>query len=242
MDYQAVKHQHVLPKATIERYYSQKKHVYVMRKGDSNDAFPANANNSLFIANRQWDERAEKCVNDIETKFQILSEKIIKGDSLDAADFTMANVFYAILQGRSKARYHEFEETESLFDKNTVNYSEVSKSEQDYNERQGIFFLRSEDDNTFDRIARGQFILESIQKASTNTSKWGVFTTSKYFIVSDLYDSYAMIPVSPTIYLVKDRENIQLNESETNNFNSMIMEKSEKFIFSASKDTLISVK
>jgi hypothetical protein len=59
----------------------------------------------------------------------------------------------------------------------------------------------------------------------------GVFTTSECFIVLDLYVSSAVMPVSPSPYLEKVRENIKLNKSETNNFNSMIMGKAENLYF-----------
>jgi hypothetical protein len=39
------------------------------------------------------------------------------------------------------------------------------------------------------------------------------------------------MPVSPSPYLEKVRENIKLKKSETNNFNSMIMGKAENLYF-----------
>jgi hypothetical protein len=238
MDYKAVDRQHVYPKASIVRFYSKKRCVFVMRNEVRGYVFPANADNNLFIASRKWDERTEKCANALEAKFQLLSDKIIHGESLYSEDYKVLSGFYALISERSRARYHEFDDAESILDRKTINYSKISESEQDYRERKGIIFLRNSDDQIIDRVARGMNILQSIEQASISNEKWGIYKTMKDFIVSDTYHQHAIIPVSPQLYLARNRENRELNEEETNDFNRHIIDKSRKFIFSSHSETL----
>lgn len=237
--YRAVRNQHVLPKASIRRFYSENNCVQLMLNNSEKKIFPANADNSLFVADRKWDEKVEKGVKDIETRFQCLSDKLIANGNgkLESSDHETANIFYAILSERSKARYHNFDDS-TLFDKSTINHFEMSESEREYHESQGLIFIGSENDRVIERAARGMAQSQAITHALNSNAKWGAFTTSCDFVVSDIYHYHAVIPVSPAIYLVKNKESRYMSSGDTTLFNKEIIKASQRFIFSRSLDAL----
>lgn len=237
-NYRAVRNQHVLPKASIERFYSDKRFVHAMFFKKNNKIFPIKSRNKLFVAERKLDESIEKSVNALEEKFQDVMDKVINGDPLNEPEYKIANMFYAILSERSRARYHEFDNTPSLFDVNTINYSEMSEQEREFNESQGVIVIRSASDGVYERFARGLSITQAIQNSAIQNDTWGIYTTSDEFIVSDSYHFHKIIPVSPTIYLVKNKDNLHLNKSETYDFNKLLRETSLKYVFSRNIEAL----
>lgn len=195
--------QHVLPRASIERFQNTAKKVEVCRRGEKFFVSPEDA---VFCARRVWDEKAEKAHLTLESDFQVLASKIVSNPSttLDSDENALATSFFALVCARTIARRNPIPDQELIGAKPV---STFDKDAMEKLEKIGYTVL-SQAGSVPGRMLAGP-ILQIQMQGICNELKgavWNVvLSDSADFIVSDSIDRVPAIPVSPKIMLCIDK-------------------------------------
>lgn len=232
MVYQVTKKQHILPKKSIERFYPKNKNCVHVSLFSKNQVFYAGSKNIQFITNRKWGENNERQSVTLEKEFQELSEKIInsiyekKYIIFNEKQNNILNQFYTLLEQRSKAKYHTFDDYEPVLE--NLNNTDLNQEKSDELEANDKFL--SNDTNNINRAVYNIAITLNLQSHKKH-QKWGILTSKEYeFIVSDFYNQQT-IPINPEIYLCQNTENKELTPNETIKFNTFIKKSAKNFYF-----------
>jgi len=106
----------------------------------------------------------------------------------------------------------------------------LSNSEAKFYESQGIF-LRPSGDGA-DRLVKDMFIARTLQAAERRTDNWGLLISEKReFLVSDDFSRTVLIPVSPTLYLVRGSDTTTLTDKDVIGLNEVVRESARNFCF-----------
>lgn len=243
--------QHVFPVASIDRFYNDKEQVQVWRTG-SKAPFPTKSKNPIFCADYAWDERSESgYMKAIEDNYQALIERFLKQPT--AYQFTaeeneiltkLFGLWFFRKQAKDRpypaqkvngivglAQYPTVDESEQL-EKNFVTQIYPDRVDDTYPNfdpsNPPNFYMTSQ----YNTGAMIQLRLMEFQEANEG-AVWGVVIAKEgEFIVPDHYKWHAILPISPTICLVKDRVGIEfLCYSEVAIFNYHTREASDAFVF-----------
>lgn len=225
MKYHPTKRQHVLPCASIKRfYYGEKNGVHLHLISQDIELF-IHADDSNFVAKRKWDEAIEKASVAIETCFQKLVNSCrFEIDNVTDQQNRIINDFYALISERSKAKLHIFDAASPILEG-----SPIGSGCLDFFESQGIILG---DADQIERAVRGLALRVSINASQRDNPKWGVIRAVELdFVVSDQYHQEPLIPVTPQIYLARGYESRSLSKNETIEFNRRLVQNSNAYFF-----------
>lgn len=136
-NYQAVVRQHVLPVASIRRFFSSGNSCVEVFLHSKEKSFRQGSSWGGFVEIRKWDEQIEKGVNALEAAFQALADRIVAGqDALTPEESLVVAQFWAVISERSRARRKPLI-SGSMFE--SVIPSPLPQTQLDFLERQGIF-------------------------------------------------------------------------------------------------------
>ena len=232
------KKQHVLPGRSIQRFCTSGKHVYVKRR--VNNIFSVPPHDQIFCAYLKWGEDMESGIKKVEDDYQALADRIVDGyRSLEPSEHAILNQFFALISQRSRVRYLDYRDSESIFDHTTVNYNEnLDELKQANEEREQSFSSRGPEDKSTDRAAASFAILMGLTQAADSKDTWGIVTTRDRFVGSDTYHVHSIIPVSPTIYLARNGRDELLDKDDTAMTNRLIVFNARSYVFSDDRDLL----
>ena len=139
-----------------------------------------------------------------------------------------------MLSQRSLANEHVFDGINALTDIHPSGYSVETIEKL---ERQGIFFG---DDSQLDRAVRGLAQRLAISQANSVGLRWGLIRSAidTEFLVSDCYHRIKLVPVSPSIYLQRDRGSAKLTKEQVTFLNTKIMSSASSFVFCRGLDKI----
>lgn len=220
--------QHVLPRASIERFTGHDNMVEVCR-GDT--TFQANDKNSIFCARRVWDQKSERGYLDLEKEFQVLAGKIISTASyvLTDKENCLASRFFALVCARTIARRNPIPDTklEAATPVSTFDKDHLEKLE-----KFGYVTLNQGGQVPGRMIAGPRLDLEMdycLQRLDGAT--WHVAVShSSDFLVSDSIDRVPVIPLIPTMMLRRDKGGV-LEEAKVEAYNELVRREHDSYYF-----------
>lgn len=224
--------QHVLPLASIERFYGPKNNVEVdFFVGQKN--FTINGKNKNFVASRAWTQFAEDGTRIYEDDFQNAVEEVLQGKSLTENHMRVFSRFYALIKARSEARYRKISGGMSMTDISPP--PERTEDQILRDERRGLFYISNEEE--VERVVKDLTIIQSVLTTETRLDQWGLLiSTGPEFLVGDDFSQCARIPVTPHVYLGWDTGSRYLTASQVHQINRDIKKLSKNFCFARSLD------
>jgi len=224
MDLNVPKRQHILPTASIKRFYDQAKKSVDIYSFKAGKRFRRAATKDEFIVTRAWDSNVEIGTREAEAEFQCLADTLTGDCVLTEAQNATASRFYALLRARSMA-HGEVDQT-SLFDQASVNYSRESEECRERAEMNGVALLTNQKD--MDRWVRGLVVRHELGRA--RTFKWKTMIAVDHeFVVTDNYRNLVVIPISPMLCLVPISEPALPSRRRTREFNERLAAQSERW-------------
>ncbi len=220
--------QHVLPRASIERFTDNDSMVEVCR-GDT--TFKADDKNSIFCARRVWDQKAEQGYLDLERDFQVLAGTIIGTHShvLNDEENRLASRFFALVCARTIARRNPIPDTKL---EGATPVSTFDKDHLEKLEKFGYVTLNQSGQVPGRMIAGPRLGLEMDYCLQTlDGATWYVAVSdSSEFLVSDSIDRVPVIPLSPTMMLRLDKGGV-LEEAEVEAHNELVRTEHDSYYF-----------
>jgi hypothetical protein len=224
--------QHVLPKASIERFVGQDGAVdcCLLPKGRTVRLRPGNA---AFCTSRVWDQRAESgpTTRPIEDEFQELAGRIESGQTtvLDSAEHLLVNRFFALVIARERLRAAP---PDDLVMPGRSGHN-LSVDEQELLEKRGYLFAR-EGGVIDSRMAAGVQIQGHIMFAARNWGhwRWGIVrSTGPHFIVPDEIEDLAFVPIGPTTLLGANCPNLLMTPANVREQNLRALAVAKRYYF-----------
>jgi hypothetical protein len=232
-NYKPVIKQHVLPAASIQRFFSAGNSCVEVFLRAKETSFQQGTSWKEFVEIRKWDEQIEKAAIAHETAFQKLADLIVAGqDALTPQESLVVARYWAVISERSRAR-HEPLVSESILESKTTN--SLSGTHLDSLERQGIFMAGTTEQ--IDRAVYGLAQRMAILKTARISPSWRVVRARNregQFLVSDNYHHAKLVPVNPTTYLAPGEGALTLNRAAIEKFNKFLLEVSERYVFAQS--------
>ncbi|WP_186148005.1 hypothetical protein [Burkholderia gladioli] len=228
-NYRPVIKQHVLPAASIQRFFRTGNscvEVFLRTKGVS---FNKGTSWNEFVEIRKWDEQIEKAAIAHETAFQNLADLIVAGqDTLTPKESLVVERYWAVISERSRARRVPLA-PEAIFESKSP--TALSNTHLDFLERQGVFLGGTT--QQLDRAVYGIAQRLAILKTARTSSSWVVVRAKEgQFLVSDNYHHAKLVPVNPTTYLAPGAGAVrQMDRPAIEKFNKFLLEISERYVF-----------
>ncbi|MGY3230305.1 hypothetical protein ACVWWJ_001789 [Luteibacter sp. HA06] len=218
------KRQHILPAASIKRFYDEAKKSVDLYSFKAGKRFRRAATKDEFIVTRAWDSNLEIGMRPVEAEFQGLADTLAGECVLTEAQNETASRFHALLRARSMA--HDKVDQTSLFDQASVNYSQESEEHREQAEMGGIFLFAGPND--MDRLVRGMVVRQAF--GSVPPIKWKTtVAVHREFVVTDNYRHLVVIPISPVLCLVPVGETAMPSRRRTREFNERLAAQSERW-------------
>lgn len=231
-NFKAVERQHVLPSASIERFFWEENQFVEVFHLNLQRTFRQGVKWEEFFVRRLWDEGTEKGMKVYEDAFQDLAGRIVAGkDALTQDENDLVSKFWRLISERSRAPHLEIPK-ESLF--GLVDPITIPKRRIDFQEGQSIFLDPREQQ---DRLLRGMQIRMAVAQTVRRRDNWRIVrATEGQFLVSDTHysqgqDHLACVPVSPKIYLVMGDGTVSLDLAEVREFNRSLLARAKRYVF-----------
>lgn len=220
--------QHVLPRASIERFENADGLVEVCRIGS---VFSVGPDDAVFSARRVWDQGAEEAYLSTEASFQSLAETIAKDPShvLSSDENGLASRFFSLVCARTLARRNPIPDQPlqaagplSTFDKDLFEKLE----------KLGYVTL-SPTGQIPGRMVVGPRLHHQIGlcEAELSGQEWLVAQSESVdFLVSDSIDRVPVIPITPRIVLCLDKGGV-LTEEEVRRHNELVRTEHDVYYF-----------
>jgi hypothetical protein len=220
--------QHVFPAKSIGRFAGADGTVSVTLC-ETGRQFRVPPEDRIFSAKRVWDQRAETgYMKDIEDNFQALADQIVDGRrSLDSEHYRVARMFFALWWLRFSARNSPTPDGVLV----GIEPDALSRDQQEILEAKGVAYIRA-DRKMPGRVLSGSQIQMDIDRfeACYAGLRWGVATAAKgEFILPDTFGQLMAVPVTPTICLVGDHENVEMPPSEVSRFNRLAVQSAKTY-------------
>jgi len=207
-----VRRQHVFPSKSIGRFTNDRGLVSVhdlLR----DKVRPVKPRDSIFCADRAWDERTERSMKKTEDAFQILIGPIIDGTAREIRqdEKIVADKMYALWFMR--AQYRELETQEIKL--NMIDGDDLTKEQEEDLEKNGYVFARKNGmmpARQLNGIQIQMRIDNFVRDLATTVNRWGVISTQAgEFIVPDI-PRHGVIPITPRLALVQSAPDGMITE------------------------------
>jgi hypothetical protein len=224
--------QHVFPSKSIERFTGQsgRLSVHDLRR---DKVFPARPENSIFLAHRAWDQRAESgYMKRIEDDFQRLVAPIVeaKAQTIPSEAKAAIDIFFALWYMRS--RYREIESQE--IELNGISGGDLTKEQEENLEKNGYAFVRENGRMPARQLNGAELQMRTGNYAcdlANSVTRWGVISTqSGEFIVPDV-PSHGIIPLAPRLALVQSAPDGMITERNLAEINRAMRATSQEYFF-----------
>ncbi|MGO9060179.1 MAG: hypothetical protein ACLQU2_22790 [Candidatus Binataceae bacterium] len=211
--------QHVFPSKSIGRFTNERGLVSVhdLLRDKVRLAKPRD---SIFCADRAWDERAEKSMKSIEDAFQMLVGPIIAGTATEVRQDQKPVVDEMYALWLMRAQYRELETQEVQL--NRITGDDLTKEQEENLEKNGYVFTRKNGmmpARQLNGIQLQMRIDNSVRSLATTVTRWGVISTQdEEFIVPDI-PRHGVIPITPRLALVQSAPDgmiVEQNVAEIN--------------------------
>lgn len=221
--------QHVLPRRSLERFVGADGRV------DLNDLIRkasrrAKPGDSLFCAQRAWDQRAETgYMKEIEDRFQVLADALTDGLSTIAspADRIAVCRFFALWYMR--ARHRDLADQEVRL--GGITGDNLTKEQEETLEVKGYAFARTGGLMPA-RQLNGLWLQRQIDGYAEDLAKatrWGVIRPqSGKFIVTDM-PLHTILPVTPTLALISETDDGIITRDNLAEINRSIIAGSQRY-------------
>ena len=215
--------QHVFPAASIARFADASGRVCLHDLVRDMER-PARRDDSLFLAKRAWDYRAEAgYMKTIEDAFQELASRIIDGAVSHIGDAEKAIVDDFCALWNARATHRELPQQEIQAKGIIDGGSGLTPDQEEMLEKNGYCFMRAggrQPARQLNGIAIHLWIRRIVD--SLSTAQWGIIRALEgQFIVPDFSDR-AFVPLTPTLCLMSPSLDGVINErnvAEINSFN-----------------------
>ncbi|MFM0042159.1 hypothetical protein [Paraburkholderia sediminicola] len=231
-NFKAVERQHVLPIASIARFFREENQFVEVFHLKLKKTFRQGVKWEEFFVRRLWDEGTEKEMKVYEDAFQDLAGRIVAGkDALTHDENDLVSKFWMLISERSRAPHLETAK-ESLFD--SIDPTTLPKRRIDFLEGQSIFL---DPVAQMDRLVRGMRIRTGVAQTVRRRANWRIVRAAEgQFLVSDTYYSQdqgrlACVPVSPKIYLVMGAGPVNLDLAEVRELNRSLFAGAKNYVF-----------
>lgn len=225
--------QHVFPTKSIERFAGPDGHVDVRLLDSRNKVIRPRPDNTIFGANRAWDQRAESgYMKRIEDRFQQVADAIIarKTGTVSAQERPAIDWMYALWYWRARFRELESQETQL----NSVTGADLSLEQEENLESNGYMFARQHGAMPTRQLngvvveMRTGFYVEELAKS---VARWGIITAQRgEFIVPDV-PWHGVIPLTPQLALVWNTPDGIITEQNLGQVNTAMRLASEIYCF-----------
>jgi len=222
--------QHIFPKRSMEPFADQSGRVTVFDVL-RHKARPAKLDDTLFLAQRAWDQRTETYMKHIEDKFQRVVRPIIEChvNTITPEQRGPTNSMFALWFMRARYRQLGAQEIE-LFG---VTGDHLTKAQEETLEKNGYLFARRGGKMPA-RQLNGVQLQMRINRYALDLSavtKWGaIHAQSGEFIVPDV-PSHMIIPLTPKLALVGSATDGIITEQNVAEINSAVKAGSREYYF-----------
>lgn len=224
--------QHVFPSKSIGRFADQSGRVSVhdLRR---DKVFRTRPGNSIFYADRAWDQRAESgYMKRIEDDFQRLVAPIVDGKVQTIPTEAKAAIdgFFALWYMRS--RYREIESQE--IELNGIFGGNLTKEQEENLEKNGYTFVRNSGKMPARQLNGVELQMRTGNYArdlASSVTRWGVIAAqSGEFVVPDV-PSHGIIPLAPRLALVQSAPDGMITERNLAEINLAMRATSQDYFF-----------
>lgn len=222
--------QHVLPRASIQRFANPKGFVEVYIK-EQGQLARLRANNALFCARRAWDQKTEAGIGKrIEDRFQVLASAIQTGDvrTIGVFEKRVVEEFFSLWRARQKFKLEGLQDIRL----NGITDAPLTKDEQERLERDYVMY--SIKGVMKGRLLAGVHVFGYQDRFihENRTIDWGIARSPlSEFIVPDCFDDLMIVPVSPRIAIIADRPDSVLTQDQVAVINQQAILRSTNFFF-----------
>lgn len=228
------KQQHIFPAASIRRFQGNDGCVQVFR-GSVGSCFSARPSNSVFVAQRLWDEKAENGVGKrIEDKYQALADGVLTGSlkSIGPLEKPIVEEFYSLWRTRHGFRVRGLPDLQI----NHVTGVALTKDEEEILETKHTMYVR-QNGIMPGRLIAGVHILGYYDRfrETVKSLQWGIVRAVEgEFIVPDCFHDVLIIPLAPKMLIMGGMENSLLKYDDVAEINRCAIESSSEYYFARS--------
>jgi hypothetical protein len=193
-------HGHVFPRASIARFASVDGNVELRLSGESR-VRRKHPRNSIFCAERAWDQRAETgYMKDIEDQFQKVADEVIGGrSSLAPSQDLIAAKFFVLWSRRIESKHRPLSDQPVK----RVRGEPLTKDQQEVLEKGTVAYVQG-DQTMPGRVLAGLKIQMEIDSVCVQFAgvHWGIVKAQQgEFICPDTFGRLAVIPLNPMLFL-----------------------------------------
>jgi hypothetical protein len=220
--------QHVFPATSIRRFAGGDGRVAVKHR-QADKEFRLLPNDMLFCAQRSWDQRAEAgYMKQVENDFQIVADEIISGlRALNNEKSRLVTRLFALWCARFRQRHSP--STDHVV--NGVACEYLSKDQEEILEGNWGGFFRANQTMPGRFVAGLQIQLAIDQfEAYFQGHHWGVVAAGEgEFLLPDTFGTLVAVPLTPTISLVCDSDNLEIPMPQVAKLNRRAMQSARDF-------------
>lgn len=237
--HQFVVNQHVLPRASIQRFVNRSGCVECQRIGVDR-SFPANPSNPIFCVQRVWNQRAEKTFGGpIELSFQAFADQLLQSNSVEVIDQDVVNAFLSLSLVRQWAASVS-EKAEAILGIVGVEGEKLSEAELEILEASGALVVRHDrtmSSRDLNGIRMASLYDRCLIALREDPALWRVVRAEDgEFLVPDTFATRAAVPLSPTAVLLKEETDSLLSPDEVAAFNRSAIDGATKYYFARNLD------
>jgi hypothetical protein len=224
--------QHVLPKASIERFSGSDRLVDIrlLRPSKRIRKPPSDA---IFCAQRAWDQRAEHgYMRKIEDAFQEAADRIVTTGVLAEEDHRKLTQFWFLWQFRAGLKENPTEDVKVP----GVPALVQTKDAQERFERKWVLTVGL--NGMFSGRSMAGILMQAwIAGASREKFRWGVVRAlGGEFAVPDTFQNLMVLPVTPEICAIVNRPDCAIPQSEVGVVNEMAVGLASRYVFARNLD------
>ena len=224
--------QHVLPKASIERFSGSDRLVDIrlLRPSKRIRKPPSDA---IFCAQRAWDQRAEQgYMRKIEDAFQEVADRIVTTGVLAEGDHRKLTQFWFLWQFRAGLKENPVEDVKVP----GVPALVQTKDAQERFERMRVLTVGV--NGMFSgRSMAGIQMQAKIAAASREKFRWGVVRASGgEFAVPDTFRNLMVLPVTPELCVAVDCPDCTIPHAELSRLNERAVGLASRYVFARNLD------
>jgi hypothetical protein len=205
--------EHVFPARSIKRFANRQGEISV-KYLSTGKIFRVKADDQIFCAKRVWDQRAEHgYMKNIEDAFQDIAERITNGGgSLLPGDSKVVTEFSGLCRLRAEWRDRRLGPQRIL----GIAGENLTKDQEEVLEKNHAVYVTA-GGTTPGRYIAGIQIQIGIDRFSAELEgrEWGIVTAQdSEYILPDNFGSFTIVPISPTISLIHDSQDLALSRNQ----------------------------
>jgi hypothetical protein len=229
--------QHVFPRCSLARFADKSDdRIAIRRPPRGAMEIRVGTDAAFFCAMRVWDHGAESgFMKDMEDTFQAVAERVIEsGQTLAEDQHAIVTDFYALWCARADLKANPIADAPipGILGKQLQN----SANDQEILEKNNIGYINENLTVPGRMLASGRIAISIMTyKKMFSSQRWGIVSSHEgEFIVPDQFGGRPIVPVTPTICLIANCDDIQASEQQTRELNQTALAVAREYVLARS--------